>query len=159
MSNEEKAMAKALGDQFIPYIGYDESLRQKIKIPKRKLVNFEADSKKLKKFEELHKKTYLGGKYSFQKVLDLTCAVYSITEEELLSSRRFVRLVRARQQIVYIMRNKRGLSFLELGRRLGDRDHSTIIYSYRSAQDNFAPLKEAYEEILEKLNIGYPEQD
>lgn len=158
MSDAERAMAEALGDKFIGYVGDEDIVRHNPLKPKKSVHKgmTEAErhvvSEKLRRLNELRQKTYLSGKYSYQRVLEITCAVYCITEEELLSARRFTRLVRARQQIIYIMRKERGLSFLELGRRLGGRDHSTVIHSYRSAEANFKPLQDAYEEIMDRLN-------
>jgi chromosomal replication initiation ATPase DnaA len=159
VSDAERAMAQALGNQFTYYVGGEDIVKQNPLKPKKQRrqegpteAQKLAFKEKMKKLDELRRKTYLSGKYSFQRVLEITCAVYCITEEELLSSRRFARLVRARQQLIYIMRKERGLSFLELGRRIGGRDHSTIIHSYRSAENNRKPLQEAYEEIMEKLS-------
>lgn len=156
MSDAERQLAAFLGGGFTTYVGCDEQIKQRVLKPKKRQQTFMSEldkkklSEKLKKIEELRRKTYLNGVYSFQRVLEMTCAVYCISEEQLLSARRFVKLVRARQQIIRIMREQRGTAYLELGRRL-NRDHSTIIHSYASAKANPAPLQEAYDEIMERL--------
>lgn len=153
MCELEKLMARALGDQFTHYVGKDQQLIQRDPHKQSFMGHREKRllADKLKKVEEFRRKHYLDGKYSFQRVLDITCAIYLVPEHEILSARRVTRLVRARQQIIRIQKEQRGMSWTELGQRLG-RDHSTVIHSYISYKNNPLPLQEAYEEIMERLD-------
>jgi chromosomal replication initiation ATPase DnaA len=143
MSAAELEMLKALGNKLVPYVGSKPKSASNLSGPKKKATMNPAQLAKLRKLEELQKKQYLAGQYSFQRVLDLVCAVHGVTEAEVLSPRRHTKLVHARQAIIRIMRDKRGMKWMEIGRRL-NRDHCTIIHGYRTAKGD-------YEEIAKRL--------
>lgn len=65
----------------------------------------------------------------------LCAAHYNITVHELLSHHRNLRLVNPRHVTVYLCRTLAQSSFPLIGKHFGDRDHSTIIYSYRRICD------------------------
>lgn len=153
----EEEMAKALAGEFFHYVGKDQQLiklteseRDPMLRTKPKLPPEENISEKMRRLNVLRTKKYIAGKYSFQRILNITCAVYGVSEELLLSASRKPRLVNARRQIVRIARTYRGLSYMEIGRRL-NRDHSTIIHAFISANKNPEPLQKHYEEILQRL--------
>jgi chromosomal replication initiation ATPase DnaA len=75
------------------------------------------------------------GKYSFQQALDMSCFVYGVSKEQMLSNRRLPTLVKARQAIIVTLRDKRGLSWTEIGRKI-NRDHSTVMHNYFIAKSN-----------------------
>ncbi len=54
-----------------------------------------------------------------------------VRPEDVLGSRRSPELVRARQLAMYICRKKLGLSYPELGRAFGGKDHSTVIHAVK----------------------------
>lgn len=56
------------------------------------------------------------------------CRVFKITRAELLSDRRNKRVVFARQAVMYWAFRLSKLSSPEIGRRLGDRDHTTVLH-------------------------------
>lgn len=165
----EEYMAKILGNSFTHYVGkndvdrmrsasdlmkrsnqfYERLAKERAKQAERRAV-VEQHQRKLARLEEIAARKYLAGKYSFRRVLDVTCAVYGVSEQVLLSPSRVPLLVRARQQIIRIMRDCGGFSYPEIGRRL-NRDHSTVIHSYESAINNPLPLQKEYAEIIERL--------
>lgn len=165
----EEYMAKALGNSFTPYVGkttvermraagdlikrsnaaYERLQKERAKQARRHAV-LQEHLRKLERLEKIAQRKYVAGKYSFQRVMDVTCAVYGITETVLLSPSRVPLLVRARQQIIRILRERGGFSYPEIGRRL-NRDHSTVIHSYESAINNPEPLQKEYEEIVERI--------
>ena len=69
-----------------------------------------------------------------EQILDAVCAHFSLTTEELLSAGRKQNLVFARQVAMFLCRKLLGLSFPELGRAFGGRDHSTVLYSCRKIE-------------------------
>jgi chromosomal replication initiation ATPase DnaA len=157
VSDFESAMREALGNKFTHYVGKEEQLIARTNAARTKTQEArvymseeqkQAVREKLKRLEELRQKQYLNGKYSFQRVLDIVCLVYAVSEEELLSTRRFKHLVLARQQIIRILRDKRGMPWSEIGRRL-NRDHSTVLHCYNSMQP--ALLGTAYDEITNRI--------
>lgn len=71
---------------------------------------------------------------SILTILKVVCAVTKITPKEVCSNRRTAPVVEARQIIMYLCRNYTGHSYPEIGRRLGGRDHTTIIHGFRSIE-------------------------
>lgn len=68
------------------------------------------------------------------QITDTVCQHFNVTKEALLSSGRRHELVFARQVAMYLSRRHLGLSFPELGRAFGGRDHSTALYSFRKIE-------------------------
>jgi chromosomal replication initiator protein len=67
-------------------------------------------------------------------VIEVVSAHFGLTPEEILSAGRRQDLVFARQVAMYLCRRHMGLSFPELGRAFGGRDHSTALYSCRKIE-------------------------
>lgn len=66
-----------------------------------------------------------------KQVVAVVARYYSLTQAALLSSARRKSLVHARGVIVYLARLLTDLSYAEIGRGLGGRDHSTMIHAHR----------------------------
>jgi len=64
-----------------------------------------------------------------RNIQKLVCAWGNVTMVNLLSDRRFVQFVRARQVGMYLASETTGKSISEIGRRFGDRDHSTAYHA------------------------------
>jgi len=71
---------------------------------------------------------------SVEQILGAVCAQFKLKPEEILSAGRRHDLVFARQVAMYLCRKHLGLSFPELGRAFGGRDHSTALYSCRKVE-------------------------
>ena len=69
-----------------------------------------------------------------EQILDAVCAEFKQRPEDILSASRRHDLVFARQVAMYLCRKHLGLSFPELGRAFGGRDHSTALYSCRKVE-------------------------
>jgi chromosomal replication initiator protein len=69
-----------------------------------------------------------------EQITDAVCRHFQVTREALLSAGRRHELVFARQVAMYLCRRHLGLSFPELGRAFGGRDHSTALYSFRKIE-------------------------
>ncbi len=63
------------------------------------------------------------------KILKTTCGYYNITFDELIGIKRTKELVHPRQMAMYLMRSELGLSYPIIGREIGGRDHTTVIYA------------------------------
>lgn len=76
------------------------------------------------------------------------CEYFGISEDTFFSERRFHEIIRARRAVIYVMRNRDGQSFPQIGKRIG-RDHSTVIHNHRHAEiamtedDDFAAFVDA----------------
>ncbi len=63
------------------------------------------------------------------KVLKLVAAYFNITLDELIGAKRQKELVHARQIAMHLLRTELNLSFPLIGKEIGGRDHTTIIYA------------------------------
>jgi len=63
------------------------------------------------------------------------CLTEGIPKSEIIGRRRTNRVAFARQRIAYLARTYTTLSFPEIGRRLGGKDHTTILHAYRKVQE------------------------
>lgn len=66
------------------------------------------------------------------------CAKHDITAAELLSARRPVRLVMARHEAMWRLKNETSMSLPQIGRRLGGRDHTTVISGIKAHERRLA---------------------
>jgi hypothetical protein len=64
----------------------------------------------------------------------IVCDYYDLTNIQLVSNRRSVETLRPRQIAAYFARNMTGRSLPEIGRRLGGRDHTTILSACRRVE-------------------------
>jgi hypothetical protein len=67
-------------------------------------------------------------------ILQVVSEDFLIPVIDILSSRRNANIVRPRQVVAYLARNMTGLSLPAIGRRLGDRDHTTILSGIRKIE-------------------------
>ncbi|MBY7648936.1 MAG: chromosomal replication initiator protein DnaA [Candidatus Liberibacter europaeus] len=80
---------------------------------------------------------------------------YNISRNDLLSNRRVRTIVRPRQIAMYISKIMTPRSFPEIGRRFGDRDHTTVLHAVRKVEkmlETDATLKKEVE-LLKRLII------
>ena len=71
-------------------------------------------------------------KPSVEDVLSATAGVFGMTSGQLIARDRRPDVARARKVAIYLARELTGKSLPEIGRRLGGRDHSTILAAVRS---------------------------
>ena len=78
----------------------------------------------------------------------------NLRPEDILGGKRRPDLVLARQVAMYLCRQKLGLSYPELGRAFGGRDHSTVIHACKSVENMLVTdplLKSIAQEIEKKI--------
>lgn len=68
---------------------------------------------------------------AIKRIQIAVCAEYGITSVDLCSHRRHQRVVRPRQVAMYLCKMLTDRSLPEIGRRFGQRDHTTVIASIR----------------------------
>ena len=88
-------------------------------------------------------------------VISSVARYYEVQIDELEGPRRTKKVALARQTAMYILREQSRLSFLDIGRALGNRDHTTILHGYQKiAQmlDQDASLRRAVAEITAELH-------
>ena len=82
-----------------------------------------------------HQTAQAGTALSVEQILDVVATWFDLSQEELLSASRKQSLVFARHVAMFLCRKHLGLSFPELGRAFGGRDHSTVLYGCRKIED------------------------
>lgn len=73
-------------------------------------------------------------KPSVEQIQYTVARYYGIHRAELISAQRAKRLVRPRQVAMYLCKELTVRSYLVIGRRFGQRDHSTILYSHQKVE-------------------------
>jgi chromosomal replication initiation ATPase DnaA len=71
---------------------------------------------------------------TWKKILRETADAYGLSVEEICGYRRIVPYVRARQQAMWRMKTELGMSMPEIGRRIGNKDHTTVLHGIRAHQ-------------------------
>ncbi len=69
-----------------------------------------------------------------QQVLETVGAYFDIPVADLTGPRRDARVAGARQLAMFLMRNDSGLTLPAIGRVLGDRDHTTVLYGCKKTE-------------------------
>lgn len=71
----------------------------------------------------------------FEKLEALTCIVFQVTRQELRGSSRNRELVFARQFLIYWACRRTSLSPYQIGRKIGDRDRTTVLHGCKTYVD------------------------
>jgi chromosomal replication initiation ATPase DnaA len=71
---------------------------------------------------------------TWKTILLETAEAYGLSVEEVCGYRRILPYVRARQQAMWRMKTELGLSMRDIGRRVGNKDHSTVVHSVNAHQ-------------------------
>ncbi|MBQ7456236.1 MAG: hypothetical protein IJS54_01290 [Desulfovibrio sp.] len=69
-----------------------------------------------------------------REIMEVVAQKMHVTIAEILGKQRKTHLVLARQIAMYLCRAKLGLSYPELGKVFGDKDHSTVIYAIKKIE-------------------------
>lgn len=74
----------------------------------------------------------------WRDVIDLVAASTGITPREMASERRLARIVKPRMMACWLMREHCLMSYPQIGRRLGGRDHTTVMNACRRVEADMA---------------------
>jgi chromosomal replication initiator protein len=87
----------------------------------------------------VHKKqpAHIRDNLAFENIIKVVTLHTNITKEQMQSSSRKRDVVTARHIAMLIIKNCTSISLVEIGKRFGGRDHSTVIYSIQSSKDLF----------------------
>lgn len=80
----------------------------------------------------------VGGKAAVKRICREVCERYGVSMELLISHRRDNGVVMARQEAMWRARHETVLSFPEIGRIMGGKDHTTVIYGVRKHAERIA---------------------
>ncbi len=68
--------------------------------------------------------------FTFDKLLKTVASFYDTSEKEIMGSSRKREIVKSRQVIIYFLRKELNYSYPYIAKKIGGKDHTTIIYSY-----------------------------
>ena len=86
------------------------------------------------------------------EILGVVARAMNLRPEDVLGGKRRPDLVLARQVSMYICRRKLGLSYPELGRAFGGKDHSTVIYAIKKIKKNLVSDK-ALQQLVTEMEL------
>lgn len=86
-------------------------------------------------------------------IVDTFARHFGISTQDIIGNSRKAELVDVRHQIAYILREYADMSFPAIGRLLGGRDHTTIMYAYNKFKDNLRhdeEFKERFKTLIKE---------
>lgn len=68
-------------------------------------------------------------------IISTVAELYGFTSKEIKGKKRYQRIAEARHLCMYLCRSLLGITFMEIGKIFGGKDHSTIVYSIKKIED------------------------
>jgi chromosomal replication initiator protein len=84
---------------------------------------------------------------NLKKIIQETVNFYDIKERDILSDSRKKEIVRPRQIIMYLLREELNASFPFIGRKMGNKDHTTVMHAYKKITNEIKENETFQEEI------------
>lgn len=94
------------------------------------------------------------GRPNLKRILHVVAAHYGVTPDEIISHRRLLVVSRPRQIVMYLARQLTLRSFPEIGRALGGRDHTTVLYGVSRIEKLIAQspeMKRTIDELTQEI--------
>lgn len=95
-----------------------------------------------------------GGAVPIERIRNVTCAHFQVDPVDLISARRSAHLIRPRHIVYYLCKKLTLRSLPVIGRKLGDRDHTTILHGIRRMEKLLADdlgLQEVVADLVKKI--------
>jgi len=83
------------------------------------------------------------------RIIDLTADMFGFTIEQLTGGSRQRPLVEARQVAMYVTRNSTDLSYPEIGKAYGNRDHTTVMHAVRKIEARMGERQKIFDKVTE----------
>ena len=80
-------------------------------------------------------------------ILEATAELFDFSLDQIIGGSRRRPLVEARQIAMYVTRNMTDLSYPEIGRNFGNRDHTTVIHAVRKIEQHMTERKEIFDRV------------
>ncbi len=142
-----------INDEICAYIA--ENVQKNIREMEgvlNKLIIYEKINKKTLDVESV--KTVLrsilkspASSYSITKITKAVADFYDVSERDILSSSRKRDVVKIRNVVIYLMRKEMEYSFPFIGKKIGGRDHTTIMHSYQKMEKEIISNEDIKEEL------------
>jgi chromosomal replication initiator protein len=90
-----------------------------------------------------------------EDILRIVSRHFAVSKQDILSQRRHRSVVRPRQIGMYLAKHLTSRSLPEIGRRFGDRDHTTVLHAIRKIDREVGEnprLKDEIEELKRQLS-------
>jgi chromosomal replication initiator protein len=84
---------------------------------------------------------------SVETIQDTVCDAFSISRDELLSANRSARLVWPRQVAMYLARENTDLTFPDIARRFGGRNHTTVMHAVKRTAHRLTTDRQAFDTV------------
>lgn len=68
-------------------------------------------------------------------IISTVAEYYGFTSKEIKGKKRYPRIAEARHLCMYLCRNLLGITYMDIGKIFGGKDHSTIVYSIKKIED------------------------
>lgn len=81
------------------------------------------------------------------RVIDATSELFGFERAQIVGPSRIRPLVQARQVAMYVTRDLTQLSYPEIGRAFGDRDHTTVMHACRKIEDRMGDRQQIYDQV------------
>jgi chromosomal replication initiator protein len=94
-------------------------------------------------------------KVTIEHVIETVATYYHVTVDGLRSNSRSRTVAFPRQMAMYLARTETGLSYPQIGERLGNRDHTTILYGYEKIAELLETDDNIRRDILEIKAVLY----
>ena len=89
-----------------------------------------------------------------EKIIEEVARTFSVTPQDIRSSKRSATISNARQISMYVVREITQLPLVSIGEEFGGRDHSTIVYALQQVEKNLSKdskLKAMVEDITKNI--------
>ena len=77
-------------------------------------------------------------KLTIEEIMKVTCEHYALRMSDMTSARRSRTVARPRQMAMFLAKRLTPRSYPEIGRRFGNRDHTTVLYAVRRIEELIA---------------------
>ncbi len=85
--------------------------------------------------------------FTFNKILKTVTDFYDVGERDVMGSSRKREVVKSRQVVIYFLRKDLNYSYSYIAKKIGGKDHTTVIYSYSKIEKEIQKNNEIKEEI------------
>ncbi len=92
-----------------------------------------------------------------QRIIEATAELFGFTPDLITGGSRRRPLVEARQIAMYVTRNMTELSYPDIGRAFGNRDHTTVMHAVRKIEERMGERRQVFDrvqELQQRLNSG-----
>ena len=84
-----------------------------------------------------------------ERIIDLTAEMFGFDVEQIIGGSRRRPLVDARQVAMYVTRNMTDLSFPDIGKEFGNRDHTTVMHACRKIEARMGERQQIFDKVTE----------